>query len=138
MKHTQTKNMPHILCVYFLWHFTSSKLNSIPNLRSQREDRTEETTCQWKLQLFTMMIHPTCFLICRVLKLGGGGGGGGGKALTMTMTPWNLGGCICNPKKTERYRKFQIWDWFFSVFFRFFSVFLVFFGFFQFFHFCQF
>ena len=23
-------------------------------------------------------------------------------------------------QKTERYRKFQIWDWFFSVFFRFF------------------
>ena len=40
-----------------------------------------------------------------------GGGGGGG----------------CNPKKTERYLKFQIWDWFFSfffsVFFGFFSVF---------------
>ena len=27
------------------------------------------------------------------------------------------------PKKTERYRKFQIWDWFFSVFFLLFSVF---------------
>ena len=36
-----------------------------------------------------------------------------------------LGGL--QPKKTERYRKFQIWDWFFfrffSVFFGFFSVF---------------
>ena len=31
-------------------------------------------------------------------KMGGGGGGG------------------CNHKKTERYRKFQIWDWFFPVF----------------------
>ena len=29
----------------------------------------------------------------------------------------------CNPKKTERFRKFQIWDWFFSVFLVFFSVF---------------
>ena len=35
-----------------------------------------------------------------------------------------LGGL--QPKKTERYRKFQIWDWFFSVFFWFFSVFSVF------------
>ena len=33
------------------------------------------------------------------------------------------------PKKTERYRKFQIWDWFFSVFFGFFWFFSVFFGF---------
>ena len=41
-------------------------------------------------------------------KLGGGGGGG-----------------VCNPKKTERYRKFQIWDCFFSFF-------LVLFGFFGF------
>ena len=31
----------------------------------------------------------------------------------------SLGGGL-QPKKTERYRKFQIWDWFFSVFFRFF------------------
>ena len=30
------------------------------------------------------------------------------------------GGGGCNPKKTERYRKFQIWDWFFFGFFRFF------------------
>ena len=51
----------------------------------------------------------------------GGGGGGGGGGL--------------QPKKTERYRKFQIWDWFFSVFFGFF---LVFFGFFRFFNFGQF
>ena len=33
------------------------------------------------------------------------------------------GGGGCNPKKTERYRKFQIWDWFFSVFFGFFGFF---------------
>ena len=36
------------------------------------------------------------------------------------------GGGGCNPKKTERYLKFQIWDWFFSVFFGFF---VFFFGF---------
>ena len=36
------------------------------------------------------------------------------------------GGGGCNPKKTERYRKFQIWDWFFSVFFGFFWFFSVF------------
>ena len=41
-----------------------------------------------------------------------------------------LGGL--QPKKTDRYRKFQIWDWFFSVFF------FGFFGFFRFFHFGQF
>ena len=35
----------------------------------------------------------------------------------------NSGGGGCNPKKTERYHKFQIWDWFFSVFFGFFSIF---------------
>ena len=55
-------------------------------------------------------------------ELWGGGGGGGG----------------LQPKKTERYRKFQIWDWFFSVFSVFFSFFFsVFFGFFRFFHFWQ-
>ena len=42
------------------------------------------------------------------------------------------GGGGLQPKKTERYRKFQIWDWFFSGFF------LFFFGFFRFFHFGQF
>ena len=39
----------------------------------------------------------------------------------------NTGGL--QPKKTERYRKFQIWDWFFSVFLVFFGFFSVFFGF---------
>ena len=29
------------------------------------------------------------------------------------------GGGVATQKKTERYRKFQIWDWFFSVFFGF-------------------
>ena len=34
---------------------------------------------------------------------------------------WGGGGGELLPKKTERYRKFQIWDWFFCLFF---SVFL--------------
>ena len=34
-----------------------------------------------------------------------------------------LGGGGVATKKTERYRKFQIWDWFFRFFFWFFSVF---------------
>ena len=48
---------------------------------------------------------------CKLNLVTSGGGGGGG----------------CNPKKTERYRKFQIWDWFFFGFF--FWFFSVFFGF---------
>ena len=43
-----------------------------------------------------------------LVRMGGGGGG-------------------CNPKKTERYPKSQIWDWFFSFFF--FGFFRFFFGF---------
>ena len=38
-------------------------------------------------------------------------------------------GGVATQKKTERYLKFQIWDWFFSVFFGFFWFFSVFFGF---------
>ena len=42
------------------------------------------------------------------------------------MYETSLGGL--QPKKTERYRKFQIWDWFFFGFFRFFLVFFRFFS----------
>ena len=37
----------------------------------------------------------------------------------MIRKNWGRGGGVATQKKTERYRKFQIWDWFF----RFFSVF---------------
>ena len=56
------------------------------------------------------------FLVMQVLEIPAGGRG---FPLVNIISIFNIGGGL-QPKETERYRKFQIWDWFFFGFFWFF------------------